>query len=213
MNRANEPKRTVAELLEGAQWKSLSLRLTRYAFACIRGRSWPDAEDFAEGAITNVLDPTTRSWNPAEEPDLWKHLARVVRTDIAAKRMRKLRHRETEYQDETHEAWDKSANEENLTAARASAPRVHGSWQRPADDALIAAQRDAERLEKIHQRFAKDKRVLDVLDLLMRRIDTIAEHAAHLDCTFDEAHSARRRLAKFVAKLEAEKDPERGAKS
>ncbi len=179
--------------IKEADWGRIRLQLSRYAYACIRKRSWSDAEDFAHDAIVALVDPNTRSWDPTAEPDLFKHLGRLVRAAASAERKRPWRKREDSYDENDDED---QAREEGRRLGVALASSLE-----PAETRLIQAERDAGMLKRIHERFAKDARVLEVFALLEQRIDTIREQSEHLGCTFDEVWKARRRLAEFVAKV------------
>lgn len=186
------------------EWETLSLRLTRYAFACTRGRSWADAENMSQEALADLIDPRTRSWDP-EKQELFVYLGKHVRNQLAAARMSAFRRRMQSYLPDDGFDHDDAKDEPGQKL-----PPGVASPARAQDEMLIAAERDAMKMARIQKHFAKDQRALEVLALLERRVLTIAEHAEHLGCSHDEAFTARRRLAKFVSKLNEELNREDG---
>jgi hypothetical protein len=81
-------KDRVIELLEAADWRDITLRLTYHAVLRFRRYSWKSGlpkgnspEDIAVNAIEKVFDGT-RDWDPDKYPDLLKHLKWIVSSDI-----------------------------------------------------------------------------------------------------------------------------------
>ncbi len=81
-------KDRVLELLEGADWRDIILRLTHHAIWRARRYSWKTGlpkgnspEDIAISAVEKVWDGT-RNWDPDKYPDLLKHLKWIVNSDL-----------------------------------------------------------------------------------------------------------------------------------
>lgn len=172
------------------EWRKLSVRLTRYAFACVRYKSWHDAEDMAQEAITQLFDPEYKRWDPALCPDLFAFLARIV-TGLANNR------------------WQKKKARKYVYIGGADLAQ-HLPPEPPPQEALGDEHRGHVIMQTVHERAAKDELLLKVLGLLEARVDTTREHAEHIGCTMDEARSARRRLANLLKKIQAELDAQAG---
>jgi hypothetical protein len=205
MSGDGDAKADIKSRIASAPWARISLQLTRYAFVCIKNRSWHDAEEYSQDAITDLIDPKTRTWDPATEPDLFKHLAKLVRGKVTAERMRRHRRRNHSYFEyEEPDAVEKAEAEDNLMTARAMAPPAYASFA-PRQDALLDVRETQEKeLTRVREHFAKDQKVLKVLEMVENRIDGMQAQADHSGMTFDEVRSARRRLERFVEKMHQE---------
>jgi hypothetical protein len=93
------------ELLDPAKCSALFLRLTRYAFACLRHTSWDDAKDVAQGALQRTIDPDYQEWDREKEPELFRYLAQHV-TNIVVSEYRRKRRRGLVGESESEEAED-----------------------------------------------------------------------------------------------------------
>lgn len=178
------------------EWKNLSRRLTRYAFATIRHRSWHEAEDLAQSAFLAVIDPNTRSWDRGAQPAFFEHLASLVRVEASRRRMVHRRRRETEYEEE---------NEQGDTPETNPKTRSH-------EEELLHEERGRRVMAAIRERARGDEHLLKVLGLLEAGVDTMAEHAAHIGITLMEARNARVRLRRLVERIEKELDAQGEAK-
>ena len=206
-NRVEEPRLPmgvedldVASFLAGLKdddWKRISLRLTRYAFATIvpKDRSWHEAEDRAQVALLEVIDPKTRSWDRKVEPDFFAHLAFLVRKEASRRRMKLRRHRDTEYVEDDE-------NDESIPGM----PRTPSHEER-----LMKDERGQRVLALVRERAKDDVLLLRVLDLLEAHVDTIGEQAEHIGVTMMEVRNARVRLGRHVKNAEKELDGEGGS--
>ena len=183
------------ESVSSEDWKRLTIRLTRYAFGAIRHRSWHDAEDIAQAAFLQVIDPKLRTWDREQERDFFDHLASLVRKEASRRRMVVRRHRETEYEED-------DANDETRKGTR-SAPSH--------EEQLMRDERGRCILAIVRNKAADDRHVLKVLDLLEAHVDTMSEQADHMGCTMMEVRNARVRLGRHVKNAEKELDAEGGA--
>jgi DNA-directed RNA polymerase specialized sigma24 family protein len=183
----------------------LSVRLKRYAFATIRHRSWEEAEDLAQGAFLNVIDPKLRTWDPELEPDLFTHLKALVRSEESRRRKTYRRRRETPYEEEVGEG--------QSTAAEAG---VHDDEATPANNPYTPSHEAKMHRDEggrrvfslLRERYPKDEMIVKVVGCLERHIETMAEQAAEIGCTMMEVRNARDRLWRYVKKIEAELDDE-----
>jgi DNA-directed RNA polymerase specialized sigma24 family protein len=64
--------------LKNQDWADLSRRLTRYAKARLRGSSLATAEEIAQQAIMQLLDPAYASWDRERHPDVFDCLGHIV---------------------------------------------------------------------------------------------------------------------------------------
>src|SRR5258708_39309584 len=84
----------ITAVVSEKEWASLFTRLTRWAYVCMRKRSFEVAEDVAQTAITHVLDPHYKEWDPDREPDIFDHLCNVARGIISNRRQLRAQRRE-----------------------------------------------------------------------------------------------------------------------
>jgi hypothetical protein len=175
------------ERLREQDWGKLSVRLTRYAFACLRKKRWADAEDLAQEAIANAFDPKLPGWDPEVDPEVIDFLKRSVRELASIGRKRRVRADEAADVLQAHEQ-----------------ERGHVGT---IEETFARNQRGFAIVDRIRANVGtSDPRVLALLDLLLVHVDTMAEQAVHMDCTMDEVRSVRRRLGTQVKKAEREVD-------
>jgi DNA-directed RNA polymerase specialized sigma24 family protein len=176
--------------MEASEWRSLSLRLTKYARACLQ-KHWAQAEDVAQDAIADLFDPDIPGWDPEKHPDLFVFLAASVRALAMAQRRG---YAETQRRRISEERMEKRG------------PTVEST------EAILARDERAYLIiERIRANMGtKDPKARSVLDLLEAQVFTMAEQAEHMGCTMDEVRSARRRLGTQIEKAKREVDAIRG---
>jgi hypothetical protein len=190
-------------------WERFSVRLKRYAFACLRHTSWADAEDISQTAFLQVIDPKLRTWNPETEPDLFTHLKALVRQEVSRRRMMFRRHRETPYEEEISDEKQSTAAEAGVDESDATP--ANNPYTPSHETTLLREERGGRILSLLRERYATDALMLKVLELLIARVDTTAEQAEHIGCTLVEVRNARVRLGDRVKRIEKELDAEGGS--
>lgn len=175
----------ITALVEDSEWADLSTRLTRYAFVCIRKQSFDVAEDIAQTAMTQVLDPHYKEWDPDREPKLFDHLCNVVRGIISNRRRTRALHRERAVEPE----------------AIAEMPLVAADNQ----EAQLAHRQIAMTLaDRLGRDFANDSVVAKVVALTVDGVTTPREQAAAAGEPIDEIRKARKRLFRGTAEVARE---------
>src|ERR1700683_832490 len=77
------------DLLMQQDWKSLSNRLTEFAYRKLHRTSWEEAEDLAQTAIRRVFDPSCQRWNAKAQPNLFWFLGNMIPGLIANRRRKR----------------------------------------------------------------------------------------------------------------------------
>jgi DNA-directed RNA polymerase specialized sigma24 family protein len=204
----------IAELLDAVDWAAMTRRLTAFAFLRTQKRSWQLAEDLAQEAIVRLLDPRYLEWDPAREPDLYQHLANLVR-GLASNRRR------------TRGAWEiplspamiaKNTGEDAPDAGSVenaaeheedgpARPPVHGApraLERGPEDQIIRRDLARARDERVAARFAGDGEVLRVFALAKEGTTSLADQAEAMGITMGQVQNARKRLLRGLAAIEQE---------
>jgi DNA-directed RNA polymerase specialized sigma24 family protein len=178
------PSRIPDELLDPKQCSALRLRLrlTRYAFACLRGRSWDDAEDIAQGAMLRAVDPEYAAWDRAEEPELFRYLAAHAKSIL-----------ENEYRTQRRRDRREVADREEVIEETAEPPRRAPPHVRDFVARLF---------QELHRRHGeKDPAIIRLAELLYDGVDARAEQAKALSCSLGEVVFVRRRLIRKAKEI------------
>jgi hypothetical protein len=154
--------------------------------------SYADSEDVSQGAILMVLERGHGGWDPVTQPDLFLHLAGLARRLAAKLRSERRRHGQV--------GMNITALELAATEAEYTAPS--------AEELYITEQRKRRGMQAVRELVAKDTNPLTtkVLDLLEQEVDTMRDQAAALGVTMMEVRNARQRIARYLAKVEAQLD-------
>jgi hypothetical protein len=156
-------------------WGKLSKRLERYAFVCMGKRSQEAAAEAAQTAIMQVLDPQYMEWDPDKTPDLFKHLAYVVRGVISSRRQ--LRSTTGEIATDDDDLAEMATSREKGPEAALSEMQIAG---------VVNA--------RLGEAFADDPLVTKLIALVADDITTPREQAEASGASYDEVRNARRRL-------------------
>jgi DNA-directed RNA polymerase specialized sigma24 family protein len=179
------PKRPIDELLAKQDWGAVHAAVTEFAYS--RTHSWDDAEELSQEAITRVLDPAYRAWDPEKEPSLVRHLGSIVNSLLANRR-----------------------NTRSLSQQRAYAPDAR-VWATRVDPAPTPAHRleskelAARAIELLRVRVAGDALVAALVELCLEAgTDKPAELAEATGRPVEEIYNAQRRLAAHMAAVRQE---------
>lgn len=160
-------------------WPEVGRKLTLFAHACIKRRSWEDAQDLAQQAIMQLYDDHHAPWDPTQEPDLFLHLADVVR-GLASNKRRVQETKRVRLVSE--ENWD--AIEDKVSAGGAT-----------PESALAAHQLVARTLSGLREKLkATDEDARVVVDQFALGNDEAKEQAAATGLSIEAVRSARRRV-------------------
>ena len=176
----------ITDLVSDREWASLFTRLTKYAHACLRRRDFALAEDFAQRAIEKVLDVKYKAWDPATEPDIFDHLAKIVKGDVSNRRRDRAAHRE-------------------LSTMHATLEEIApASPDGDPESTLEGKQALAKLAARIGEELAGDMLALRIVALSVEGITTPREQAAAVGAPYDEVRNARKRLFRVTAELARE---------
>jgi len=172
------------ELLEDAEWGDISARLTATAHRLMRKRCpLADAENVAQAAICQVLDPDYKDWDP-EKNTLFKHLESVAIGIIhnqyvnAGERMRK-------------KAIDIAANP---VASEAIA----------VDDEVASRETAARVFTALRKHFANKRLETSVVELFSRGVELPREQVEELGLPYMQVYGARSRVVEQAQRILAE---------
>lgn len=172
--------------LSGIDWKDITKRLTLYAHTCIHRKSWAEAEDIAQNTIVAFYDGGSATWDREKHPDVFDHLAMVVRDGTSNRRRLKSR-RKTDLVDEevldAHEASTKSPEDELAE-----------------HDELAAVVSD------LAKDFAKDGDCLELLGCFEDGIDGAQEQAEKTGFRIERIRNARKRFFRVSGALRKKHD-------
>lgn len=171
--------------VEKLEWDRLFTRLTRWAYVCTRRRSYELAEEIAQTALTQVLDPFYVEWDPEREPDLFDHLCNVARGIISNRRRKRALAREV--------AIDAEALEDMPIAGDANPERELSSRQ----EANTLA-------DKLGTAFANDTLVTKIVALAVDGVTTPREQAEATGAPIEDVRNARKRLFRAAADVARE---------
>jgi hypothetical protein len=149
---------------------------------CLRRTSWDLAQQIAQDAVAQHFDPRYQRWDPQREPELFKHIARLVRGLVSNHRQKRGVRYESPW---THE---------ELAAV---APAIDPPQARFEDDERALAV-----LRRVRERAAADAAVLDLLEA------ALDGDGPAVTRTGPEIRNARRRLAGHVESASREIDEE-----
>jgi hypothetical protein len=172
-------------LLRAQPWGLLQTQLTAIALKRIRGRSLPDAQDFAQGAITDAYRAIDDGgWDPEKGPLMSFLVARVV-SAAGNERRRKRNTCEVCLDEEVvREEEEESGKFEKFLAE-----------DRPAPDEQLHRLRVAATFQELLlARLAGDEIALALLALMRDGLDTPRDLADAAGRTLEEVREARRRI-------------------
>jgi DNA-directed RNA polymerase specialized sigma24 family protein len=163
-------------------WGRLRLQVLNLAMKLARSRA--AAEDLVQEAILRVIDPDGDPWDPATEPELARHLMRIIDNIRRVERA----HRKVQ-RDPSIEA----TVEERMTP-RAPTP------EKPSVDAEGegAAQR---RLAAVKEKLGDDPVALKVIEQTEQGVDRPAEQALATGESLDDIRTARKRVRTAIATI------------
>jgi hypothetical protein len=175
----------ITEIVAKLEWRSISLRLQRFAYVCIRKRSMEKAEDLAQAAILKVLDPRYKEWDPDREPDIFQHLKNLVRGEVSNLRRKKSEH---------HEHTTPNEKIDNARFDPAGDP----------EEQLAAREMEHTFYDRLGARFADDPLAAKLGPLVARGILAPQDQAAALGVEVDQARNARKRWCRGVDEVACE---------
>lgn len=182
----------MANPLDDINWSRVCRRLTAFAKQRLGSRgTWVDAEDLSTTAISRLFDPDYKSWDPAVEPDLLRHLGSVV-NGLISNLPRKTR--EVLLGDQP----DEGASAQLLAAHQASGG---AEW---TEGKVLAT----EILERIATVVEPDKLASKVFWLQVEGVTDARDQATKLGRPIRDIYNARRRLDAKVAAAKDEMEKE-----
>jgi hypothetical protein len=202
------PDASLEAALAAQDWTDLSQRLTRYTYARLRKSSWETAEDLAQQAITQLLDPAYASWDRERHPDLFDclgHIANGLVANHVRRQGRRGQHVPLREDDATHddelaplpveESRDRGGAEDDTPPADA----VHVADPRTAEDLLSArplqSRREEQAMAAVRARVGQDALCLGLLDRIQNRKEgRAAADAMALGVLVHDVYAAKRRL-------------------
>jgi predicted transcriptional regulator len=204
----------VNKLLEGVDWRATTLRLTKFAHMRTKGVSWELAEDLAQEAITQLLDPRYMDWDPEREPELLEHLQNVVRGLASNRRRTAATSREIAMSPERLARRTGDDVPEAGSAERAmsggeveAAParrRTSAGAQGGAEERAVRRDIAAATARELAARFADDPDVLRIVALAKQGKASLSEQAEAMGITMQQVHNARQRLHRGLAAIQRE---------
>jgi hypothetical protein len=171
--------------VEKLDWAAISNRLRRFAFLRMHKRSVEAADEVAQSAIMQVLDPRYMAWDPEREPDLYQHLKNVVRGLVSNRRRRNEDNRVVATDDDALVELAKAPHNDPATAL--------------ADKQL--AKTVADRFGAI---FGDDPLVLELLSLTAQGVVTPRDQAEAAGVPYDEVRNARKRMFRVAREVAAD---------
>jgi DNA-directed RNA polymerase specialized sigma24 family protein len=171
--------------VEKLDWGEISARLTRYAYGAVRRRSHAQAEDLAQKAIMEVLDPMYMEWDPEREPDIFEHLKNVVRGAVSNLRQRRERR--------------------HVVAADLDVVADYVAAEGPTpEDELAGAEGVATLEARLATMFDGDALVTKLIALAIDGTQTARDQAVACGVPIGEIRNARKRLFRGTAELAKE---------
>ncbi len=205
-------------ILAAQDWADLSGRLTKYAHVRLRKTSWHTAEEIAQQAIVQLLDPAYATWDRDRHPDLFDCLGSIVNGLVANHSRRASRrgaHVTLRDDDPTHDDEQEPIQEESLPAKGAE-EEPEELPPAPVDDAhhlvdarspedLVTrasaqARRDEAAMAMLRASFDGDSLCLALLDR-MKGDSSPAADAEALGVPVAEIYEAKRRLMRHAQRI------------
>jgi hypothetical protein len=200
--------------LAALDWGDLSVRLTNYALYKLRRTSRQAAEDCAQQAIAEFLDPAYAAWDRERHPDAFDCLGSIVNGIVAnhfrreARRGKRVALREDARTHDDEEA-ELPVDEDNGRRAKPDEAdegpppdAVHPTDARTPEDLLRAASIEASRLDvamaKLRARIHGDALCLALLERMRAGDARAAADAEALGVTISEMYTARQRLMRHA---------------
>jgi hypothetical protein len=210
------PENDIEAILAAQDWGDLSSRLTRYVHVRLRKGSWETAEEIAQEAITQFLDPAYATWDRERNPDVFDALGSVanglVQNDFR-KRQRRGPHVSLRDDDRTHDDEEPELAQDDRAGDKPVLPP-------PADAVLLTDTRTAESfvtpstardesrktlaLARLRARLHGDAVCLGLLDRICAGEEGAAEDAKALGVGVTEVYNAKRRIHHHVRALARE---------
>jgi DNA-directed RNA polymerase specialized sigma24 family protein len=175
----------ITALVEELDWGALSNRLRRFAFLRMKKRSEEEADEVAQTAIMQVLDPRYMAWDPDREPEIYDHLKNLVRGLVSNRRRR---------------------NEENRVVATDDDALVELAKAPHHDPATVLADKQLARTvaDRFAAMFPDDAIVLEVVSLTAQGVVTPRDQAEAAGVPYDDVRNARRRMFRAAKEIAGE---------
>ena len=200
------------KLLEAADWKDITLRLTYYAYWKASKYTWKSRnpgqlpkgktpEDVVCEAIEKVLSGV-RNWNPDKYPNLFIHLKKIIDSDLhhlvnSAEHKKSIR-----IPEEYHEMSIESDHEE-MHSEKTSTASVSAMMENPEE--LIITQEDEKFVEQVKNEFYAMVKGDDDLEMLLicfeEGIDKPEEIAEQTGWDIKKVYNQKRKLFRKAAKF------------
>ncbi|MGO8997483.1 MAG: hypothetical protein ACLQVI_29560 [Polyangiaceae bacterium] len=175
------------DLLQGQDWKSLSKRLTEFAWRKIHKRSWEDAEDIAQTALRRVFDARCQRWNPKTQPNIFWFLGNMVPGILANERRKRRAGRvETPYE---HEDLEELASE------------VFEATLEATDETMARRERARQIVEELRAQVAGERAVASVLAAFEDEIDDPHAQAEATGLAMQAVYNARSKLRALATQI------------
>jgi DNA-directed RNA polymerase specialized sigma24 family protein len=169
----------LAERWAAQDWPAI--RLQMMAYAVYLSRSAHAAEDLVQEALSRTMDPEGDLWDPDAEPQLAKHLMRIIE---------KIHRSERDKRDVRRDPL-------NVRAAREKLKPVIPT----PEHAVLEAEREAEGracIEDLKRRVAANWLDVELVELADQGIDKAAKQAEILKRSIVEIRNARKRIDRAI---------------
>ena len=178
------------DALEGTDWRDITARLTATAYRMMRKKApIADAEDVAQKAITQMLDPDYKDWDPSEGP-LFEHLEKVA-WGIVHTRFH-------------------SATEKRRAALDEKRTRVLPTVG-PAVDDIVAAREIHDRVfAELRATFARKSLELSIVELFREGVHLPRDQVEEIDLSYRQVYDARWRVVQAARRILAELEKSHG---
>jgi len=172
------------EALEGTDWPDITARLTATAYRMMRKKApIADAEDVAHKAITQMLDPDYKDWDPNEGP-LFDHLEKVA-WGIVHNRFH-------------------SATEKTRAALDEKRERVLYAPVAAVDDVVAAREIHDRVFAELRVTFARKPLELSIVELFAEGVHLPRDQLAAIDLSYRQVYDARSRVLQAARRILAE---------
>jgi hypothetical protein len=208
------PPESLEVALAAQDWADLSQRLTRYAHTRMRKTSWASAEEIAQQAIVQLLDPAYASWDREHCPDIFDCRGSIVNGLVQNQNRLKARrgkHVALREDDATHDdeleplpgedersTFNADSDEEEQVPEGPPPGAVHLTDARTAEDLLtqrpVQSRREEIAMAMLHALHEGDTLCLALLARMKDRKVRAAADAIALGVPVAELYEARRRL-------------------
>ena len=176
----------VRDSLEGANWRDLFPRLVASAHRMMRKRRpLSDAQDVAQKAITQLLDPDYKDWDP-EEKKLEEHLESVAWGII--------RNQYVNVGNRSTDALDDAKDRGKRIAASAPSP----------EDEIASRELHSVVFGELRRHFAAKPLELTIIELFEEGIHLPREQAREIDRAYHVVYEARWRVVREARRIMAE---------